>query len=300
MTDQPPASDAGPLAEEALRKGTEFLRSLGVESARLEMEIILAEVLELDRLGLYLNLSRRLSAAEREASRAMLARRRNREPLAYILGRREFYGFSFAVSPAVLVPRPETELLVDLTLEWLAGWSGGRAPLMADIGTGSGAIAIAAALVQEQRGLPGPWIATDVSAAALEVARENAAALGAGERVEFREGSLYEPIPEVFDLIVSNPPYIAEGERASLMPEVAAHEPGLALFSGASGLGHLEALVAGAPARLQPGGVLLMEIGHTQRAAVEALIAGTEGLEAPTFHRDLTGVARVVRVARAG
>lgn len=301
MADAPYSSpDACPTAEEALRKGTDFLRSLGIDSPRLEMELILAEVLELDRLGLYMNLDRRLMPSERDASRGMLARRRNREPLAYILGRREFYGFAFGVTPAVLVPRPETELIVDLVLAWLGAWSFDRPPLMADIGVGSGAIAIASALMQVERGLPGRWIATDISREALAVARDNAATLGAAGLVEFREGSLYQPLDSPVDLIASNPPYIAESERGGLMPEVSRHEPPSALFSGPEGLDHLRALIDGAPDRLTPGGLLILEIGQHQRDPVAHIVEQTPGLEALTFHNDLAGIPRVARARRRG
>lgn len=288
-----------PTAEEALRKGADFLRSLGIDSPRLEMEIILAEVLDLDRVGLYMNLERRLMPDERDASREMLARRRNREPLAYILGRREFYGFTFGVSPAVLVPRPETELIVDLVLEWSKNHNPAEPHLMADIGTGSGAIAIACALLQAERELPARWIATDLSPEALSVARENAAMLGAAGLIEFREGSLYEPLAEPVDLIASNPPYVAEAERDSLMPDVLQFEPASALFSGPEGLDHLRPLIEGAPARLRPGGLLLLEIGRGQRPALERLFAQTSGFESVSFHPDLAGIPRVVRAVRA-
>lgn len=287
-----------PTADEALRKGADFLRSLGVESPRLEMEIILAEVLELDRVGLYMNLERRLMPDERDASRDMLARRRNREPLAYILGRREFYGFTFGVSPDVLVPRPETELIVDLVMEWTKNRSADVPALLADIGAGSGAIAIACALLQADRDVPARWIATDVSPAALAVARENAAMLGAAGLVEFREGSLYDPLTEPVDLIASNPPYVAEFERESLMPDVLQYEPASALFSGPEGLDHLKPLIEGAPERLRPGGLLLLEIGKGQKPAVERIFERTSGFDAVSFHPDLAGIPRVVRAVR--
>lgn len=299
MNDNPRTSASSlPTAEEALRKGADFLRSLGVDSPRLEMEIILAEVLDLDRVGLYMNLERRLMPDEREASREMLARRRNREPLAYILGRREFYGFTFGVSPSVLVPRPETELIVDLVMEWTKSRSQDEPAIMADIGTGSGAIAVACSLLQAEREFPARWIATDLQPAALAVARENAAMLGAAGLIEFREGSLYDPLTEPVDLIASNPPYIAESERDSLMPEVLQFEPASALFSGPEGLDHLKPLIEGAPDRLRPGGVLLLEIGHGQRPALERLFERTPGFDSASFHPDLAGIPRVVRAVR--
>lgn len=197
--------------------------------------------------------------AERFAQLA--ARRRAGEPLAYLLGIKEFYGRDFLVSPAVLVPRPETELLVELAL---ARMSAHAAPRVLDLGTGSGAIAVSLALEHPQAQV----VAVDVSAAALEVAQANARVLGA--RVEFRLGSWWQPIAagERFDLIVSNPPYIAEGDRhlASLT-----HEPALALTDGGDGLACLRAIVAGAGAHLAPDGWLGMEHGWDQGPAVREL-----------------------------
>lgn len=287
-----------PTAEEALRRGTEFLRSLKIPSPRLEMEIILAEVMELDRIGLYTQLERRLTPEERDASREMLTRRRNREPLAYILGRREFYGLTFGVGPSVLVPRPETELIVDLALAFLRQWAESRPPVLADIGTGSGAIAIACARMQSDRDLPGDWIATDIQPEALDLARENAAALGVAGRIEFRQGSIYEPLEGAADLIASNPPYIGEGERESLMAEVAQFEPPVALFSGKNGLEHLETLIGGAADHLNPGGLLLLELGVGQEAPVRDYVARAQGLSEPEFHADLAGISRVLSVRR--
>ncbi len=270
--------EAPRTAGEMLARAKEFLQRKGVEPARLDAELLLAHVLELTRLELYLQLERPVSAAEIDAARALLVRRGKREPVAYILGAREFYGRRFAVDARVLIPRPETELLVDLAL---ARSKERPVVRIADVGTGSGALAVSLAL-----GIPGARVvAVDVSPGALEVARANAAALGS--EIDFVLGDGPEALrgSEPFDLIVSNPPYIAPEARATLEPEVADHEPELALFTPAADPGHwLRRLSSSAGDLLAPGGTLLSELGSGQaEAAVE--IARAAGLVART-HRD--------------
>lgn len=298
----PPAQAVEDLpVEAALRKGTEFLRALGIEAARLEMELILADALGMDRLNLYLNLKRPLGAEAREKSRAALARRKEREPLAYILGSREFYGLKFEVSAAVLVPRPETELLVDRAIrrcQELAAARPDAPPRFADIGAGSGAIAVAVARALKKQGVSARGIATDISSAALEIAARNAAAHDCSDMLGFKQGAFYEPLDGAVDAILANPPYIAEGERAALMPEVARWEPAEALFSGDDGLGHLRELIDGSRDRLDSGGALLLEIGFGQRDAVEAMLRAAPWLESIQFHNDLASIPRVAEATR--
>jgi release factor glutamine methyltransferase len=264
----------------------------GIDSARLDAELLVAHALGVDRVRLYMDLDRPLVGDELAAIRALVGRRRQREPVAYILGRREFYGRRFEVSPAVLVPRPETELLVDRALELLAEDAAG--PVL-DLCTGSGAIAIT--LAAERAALEVD--ATDLSEAALEVARRNAAALGVGERVHLFAGDLFAPLapsgaaPRSYALIACNPPYVAERERASLAPEVAAHEPSLALFGGADGLSVLRRLCAEAPRWLAPEGRILIEIGIEQGAAVSALLRDA-GFRETVVRPDLSGRDRLV------
>ena len=285
--------------ESALRLGEEFLRSFGVQAARLEIELILAEVMGVDRIGLYVNLKRRMTAEHREGSREMLSRRREREPLAYILGRREFYGLGFEVNRSVLVPRPETEGLVDLILEGLKKWdSAGDDPLLADIGTGSGAIAVAAAAIHKRKGPCARWIATDVSNEALDLARKNAERHGVADQIDFRLGSMLEPLDGPVDFLCSNPPYVAESERATLMPEVVEWEPEGALFSGPEGTEHLKALIGAAPDYVCPGGFLLLEIGIGQAENVARWIEEAPGLELIEIHDDLAGIPRIVEASR--
>jgi release factor glutamine methyltransferase len=216
--------------------------------------------------------------------RHLIGRRLTHEPIAYIVGVREFYGRTFKVSPAVLIPRPETEGLIEAVsaLHLVPNST------IVDIGTGSGCIAVTLALEW-----PGTRIvATDESAAALAVARENAIALHA-PHVEFVEADLLPDSSAVFDLIVSNPPYVAESDRASLMPDVLAFEPASALFGGPDGLDVIRQLIPAATERLKPGGHLLMEIGASQDHAV-ADLANRSGLRFDRFLPDLAGIPRVL------
>jgi release factor glutamine methyltransferase len=278
-----------------LRLGAERLREARIPSAALDMSLILAEALGLTRLGLYLDLDRPLSPPERQAAREMLERRLRHEPIAYILGRREFYGLCFEVTPAVLVPRPETEHLVEEVIAWLNAREGRLPePLLADIGTGCGAIAVAAAHAAQGS----QWIATDVSAAALEVARRNARRHGVAERIRFRLGSLLEPLGETFDGLCANLPYVAEGERDRLAPDVARWEPPGALFSGPDGLELLRPMIAAAPARLRAGGLIALECGAGQAETVAGLLAEGEVFHAVRTINDLAGIGRVVLAER--
>lgn len=217
-----------------------------------------------------------------------MARRAGREPIAYITGTREFYGRSFIVSPAVLIPRPETELLIELgQVHGFTGSQvhGGR---IADVGTGSGCLAVTLALE-----LPTAHIvATDISNPALEVARLNAVALGAGERIEFRHGAFFAGSTETFDLIVSNPPYVAETDRSTLQSDVVDFEPPTALFGGPDGLACVRELVRLAPEHLRLGGTLIFEFGFGQADAVRTLIRSSR-LIFVGIHNDLQGIPRV-------
>ena len=218
------------------------------------------------------------------AFRQYISRRLTHEPVAYIIGVHEFYGRIFKVSPAVLIPRPETEGLI----EAVSGLYLAPNIIVADIGTGSGCIAITLALEW-----PGTQIiATDASAEALAVARANAAALQA-TRIEFVEANFLPDSSATFDLIVSNPPYVAESDRASLMPDVRNFEPEPALFGGLDGLDVVRQLIPVASARLKPGGYLLMEIGAGQDHAV-ADLANKSGLRFERFLPDLAGIPRVL------
>jgi release factor glutamine methyltransferase len=273
---------------------TQDLAALGIPGARLDAELLLAHALGCDRVRLYMDMPRPLQRAELALVRSLIVRRRRREPVAYILGRREFYRREFEIDAAVLVPRPETEVLVDRALEALPS----TATRALDLCTGSGVIATTLALER-----PGLTIdAGDVSAPALELARRNATRHGVQDRVQFHLGDLFQALPEVrrYALIVANPPYVAERDIAGLAPEIAQHEPRIALLGGASGLDVIERLCAQAPDWLETGGALLFEIGQGQAANVVDRLARAGRLERVATHRDLSGVERVVEAHRSG
>lgn len=274
-----------------------YLQEKGVERGRLDAEHLLAHVLGVKRLQLYLQHDRPLDREELDRFRPLLRRRAEREPLQYIVGHAAFRELELAVDRRVLIPRPETEVLVDEVLAWAA--AAGRTGLTAvDVGTGSGAIGLA--LAHE-----GPFdlvVATDASPDALAVAGQNARAVGLDGRVHLREGSLFQALGagEAFDVVVSNPPYIAEAEASALEPEVAGWEPAQALFGGPDGMAVIRALVAGAGAHLAPGGLLAMEVGAGQAGLVVAEVEATGEYEDVRVRRDLAGRERVVLATRAG
>ncbi|KAB2312582.1 peptide chain release factor N(5)-glutamine methyltransferase [Betaproteobacteria bacterium SCN2] len=255
--------------------------SLEPAGARLEIRVLLGHALGVNRAWLIAHEHDELPAAPLEKYQALLARRLAGEPVAYLLGEKEFFGRSFHVTPAVLVPRPETELLVELALEKLP--PAGRA---LDLGTGSGCIAITLALERPDCGI----LAVEQSAEALSVAKQNAVRLGA--RLGFYPGSWFQALPadtEKFDLIVSNPPYVAEGDShlAAL-----AQEPAEALASGADGMDDIRLIVQGAPAWLKPGGWLLFEHGWDHGEACRDLLKQAGFCDVET-RADLAGIGRV-------
>lgn len=261
--------------------------ALGIPSARLDAELLVGAALGLLRVKLYLDLDRPLLPEELARVRALVVRRRKREPVAYIVGEREFYRRSYEVTPAVLIPRPDTETLIERALELLPAGSTAR---VLDLCTGSGAIAITLAAERSELHLT----ATDLSAAALEVARRNAERHGVGARCEFLQGDLFAPLAAAahFEVIVANPPYIPEPEIETLQPEVR-HEPRLALASGEDGLSHLERLCSSARTFLAPGGALLFEVGRGQAKQVRSWLEAA-GLREVTARKDLGGIERVV------
>ena len=261
----------------------EFLAGKGVENSRLEAEWMLCAVTGLDRMGLYLNFERALDEAELLSFRTMVSRRAKREPLQYILGSQEFCGLEFEVTPDVLIPRHDTETLVNEAVARKPGTSH-----LLDIGTGSGCIAIAMA-----KRLPGATVtAIELSEAALAVARRNAAINGA--KVEFLAGSLLEPVAgRRFDLILSNPPYIPADDIAQLEPEVRDYEPLGALVGGQDGMDLYRTMIPQAPSFLNSGGMLLVEIGISQSLEVVRLFQES-GFEEIFTARDPGGIERVV------
>jgi release factor glutamine methyltransferase len=245
------------------------LTAAGVDSPRLDAELLLAHVLGHDRPWLWTHLDAPLSPVLLAEFHRLLARRLQREPLPYLLGEWEFYGRPFLVTPAVLIPRPETELLVEAVLTWAIAQQAKR---IADIGTGSGAIGVTLAAE-----LPALHVlAVDISPSALHIARQNAERNGVGERMRFLEGDLLEPLRQTgeipVDAIVANLPYIAEEQFPDLMPEVRTYEPSLALAGGPGGLEIIKRIITDSPGVLAPGGLLALEVGEGQAEDVATLL----------------------------
>lgn len=268
-----------------LKWTAQYFTGKGIENGRLDAELLLAEILQLNRIGLYLNFDRPVNSDELAAFRTLIERRARREPIAYILGRCEFWSLTFKVTPDVLIPRGDTETLVEAALKVLP--PGGA---LLDIGVGSGAIALAIAHERPDASVEG----IDLSPAALAIARENTQSLGLAARVVLRQGDLFALDGNgQYDVIVSNPPYIASGEQTSLMPEVRDFEPALALFAGDDGLDCYRALIPAAKALLKNSGSLLVEVGIGQAAAVAELYDMAGYAEICTS-RDLSRIERVV------
>jgi len=275
-----------------LELAAKFFVGRGIASARLDAELLLAQVLATDRVGVYLRFDRPLGPREVDAYRALIKRRGEGEPVAHLTGRREFWSRSLVVTPDVLVPRPETELVVERALATIA--TPDRALRILDLGTGSGAIAIA--LASE---LPNATVtAVDGSPAAAAVAEQNAATHGVAARVRVVVSDWTAALPpdERFDLVVSNPPYIPSADVATLPAEVR-REPSLALDGGPDGLAAYRRIVAEAARVLEPDGMLLCEIGAGQAAAVVGLFTAADFADVGRF-ADLAGIERVIAGTR--
>ena len=279
---------------ELLRWTTDYFKRSGIDSARLDAEVLLAQVLEVDRLRLYVDYEKPVLPDERNRFRALVQRRaKDRVPVSLLLGKREFWSLEFRVTSDVLTPRPETETLVEAGLSKIPDPE--SVARILDLGTGSGVIALSLAFERPQTVIT----ATDLSQPALQIAAENADHLQMGERIRFLAGDLFEPVAsERFDLIVSNPPYVARDEVKSLPPELA-HEPEMALFAGGDGLDVIRSLVARAGDHLTPGGWLFIELSPEQVDAVEQYFANA-GFEKMERRFDLAGRPRVVGARWSG
>jgi release factor glutamine methyltransferase len=296
----------------ALKQGLAKLRKAHVPSYTLAAELLLLHVLGRDRTWLYAHPEEQVSSSDTERFFALIARRANGEPTQHLTGKQEFWGLEFEVTPDVLIPRPETEHLIEVALDRLAvrELRAGRKQTLtgenlqiADIGTGSGCIAIALA-----KELPGSKIfATDISSKALAIAQRNASRHSFSDQIHFLESNLFSALansslatrhsPLFFDLIASNPPYIGRREAPTLMREVRDHEPEIALYGGEEGYELYADLITQSAAHIKPGGILVLELGHNSLPAVQPL------LDAPSWANvavtnDLAGIARVIAAER--
>jgi release factor glutamine methyltransferase len=282
----------------------DYLKGHGSESPRLDAEVLLAEALGCQRIELYTTFEDVPGDDKRSAFRELVRRRAEGTPVAYLVGRREFYSLSFRVTPDVLIPRPETELLVVAVLDLVKAKgpesSSPQSPIanpsIADVGTGSGIIAVCLA-----KHLPGSRVtAIDISPAALAVAAENAKKHGVAERIEFVAGDLLASVPagRRFDFVVSNPPYVTTAELETLAPDVKKFEPHGALVAGPKGTEVIERLIPQAAERLHPGGHLLMEISPTIHDAVCSLLKSNNRFELGPTIKDLARLPRVVQATR--
>jgi release factor glutamine methyltransferase len=283
---------------------TGHLKKKGVESAAREAELLLAHALGCPRIQLFTRYDEEPTVEERQRYRELVQQRLQGRPVAYLLGRKEFFSLDFEVNPAVLIPRPDTEWLVT---ECLSLAKEAAEPAVLDVGTGSGCLAVAVA--RQHKGAK--VTAVDISAAALAVAGRNAERHGVADRIRFLHGDLFSPLAsdERFDFILSNPPYIPSGmwseptptvPLAALASDVRDHEPRLALDGGADGFAVFDRLIAAAPQHLKPGGWLLVEIGADQEEAARARIEGRAGYDLGKTVHDLAGHPRVLRVRWQG
>jgi release factor glutamine methyltransferase len=271
---------------------TDYLKKSGAENPRLDAEVLLAAARQCERIALYTAFEEIVPDDVRGTFRGLVKRRAEGTPVAYLVGKREFYSLSLRVTPDVLIPRPETEFVVIAALDALKA-AGAKSPLVADVGAGSGAIAIAIAKHASESRV----VAIDISPAALAVAQQNATDHQVAERMDFIAGDLLAAIPaeRKFDLIASNLPYVTEAEFAELAPAVRNHEPRLALVGGEQGTELIECLIPQAAQRLKPGGLLILEISPMIADRVIDLFAADGHFEPATAVKDLAGHVRVVQ-----
>ncbi|MDI6764791.1 MAG: peptide chain release factor N(5)-glutamine methyltransferase [Thermodesulfobacteriota bacterium] len=281
---------------EALNWATDYLRDCGIDHPRLNAELLLARSIHLSREELYIRLHDQVMEEEIKTLEGLSRRRGSGEPLQYILGHQEFWSIDLKVDPRVLIPRPDTERLVEESLSILAKISSKKIPSVLELGTGSGAIAIS--LAKEVKNIF--LVATDLSGDALMVAKENAKQAGVSDKIGFVKGDLLSPFHqgETFDLILSNPPYISDSEISDLSREVRDHEPLIALNGGKDGLEFYRKLISQAPYYLEKEGWFLLEVGSNQASSVSEMIETEGGFEKPERAKDLSGIERVVKAQR--
>jgi len=276
---------------------SDYFASHGIEHSRADAEILLAYTLGLQRIDLYVQYDKPLTPHELARFRGIIQRRIRREPVAYITGEKEFWSLGLKVTPDVLIPRPETEFLVETALAVLSEDTGAGARKILELGTGSGAAILALATER-----PGDILyASDQSGKALSIARENADRHGISKRIFFFCGDWFTPLnreADGFNLIISNPPYIRQGDIPNLQPEIFRFEPHAALDGGPSGIDSLTFIITAAPSYLLPNGHLLLEIGHDQRILLEKVIEKTGCYREAAFLKDYSGHDRVLKIRK--
>ena len=287
--------------KDLLRVSTDYLQEKQIDSPRLTAEVLLAFQLEMNRVALYLNLDQPLNEPEVSGYRELIRRRIQREPLQYITGVQEFWSLDFEVDPRVLIPRPETELLVEqaMAIHETRSAQGAGIDTILDLGTGSGALAITLA-----KEIPDARIwATDISGGAIDLATRNAEKHEVLDRIEFIPGDLWQPLTDMgmaFDLIVSNPPYVSDEEYRNLSPEVHDHEPRISLYANEYGLYYIRKIIEGCEAFLNPGGWLLMEMSPGQTEEALERISSMDTLEKGSRIQDYSQRYRVVLTRKKG
>ena len=281
------------IVHDILNESTKALEAAEIPSARLDAEVLLSFCLGCDRLEFYKNPDMTISEAKLSTFRNLIARRLQWEPVAYITGRKEFWSFSLDVNNSVLIPRPDTEIIVEEALTICRNIDSSEIKIL-DIGTGSGAIALA--LASEITGAK--VVATDISPAALNLAQKNATALGLKEKIYFQQGDLFEPVDGIFDIIVCNPPYISAQDYEKLPAGVKDYEPQDALLAGKSGLEFYEKLIYQAAGFLQKNGWLLLEIGAKQETGVRGIMEAAGFYDSIEMRRDYAGLPRVIKARR--
>ncbi len=278
--------------DDAIQKASDQLTRAGIMTARLDAELLLSHILQKNRAWIFTHIHETLDPGSAELFHELTDRRARREPLQYIVGRQEFWGLEFKVTPDVLIPRPETELVVEAAINVLKQTP---QPAAIDLCTGSGCIAVS--LANELR--TARVFATDTSDRALAVARENARKHGVMERIRFLEGDLFRPLEELdlagkADVITANPPYVQSGDLPSLQPEVRDHEPLVALIAGPAGTEIHQRIIGQAPNFLKQHGILVMEMGIGQSDSVIKMVNRTAAYSKPEILKDLSGIDRVI------
>ncbi len=280
------------MLKEALHQASKALASAAIEDAPLEAELLLMHLLGIDRAQLYCRLDEELPSSDVHALDQLLKRRLGHEPIAYIIGHREFFGNDFYVAPGVLIPRPESELLVGKALDFVSCRFPRRDPIIADIGTGCGAIAISLALLLHQAKI----YATDISPRALEIAAKNCDRHQVRDRVHLLEGDLLDPLPEPVDIIIANLPYVKDADLTQLSAEIRLFEPSSALAGGEDGLDKVRQLLGQAGGKLRAGGLVLVEIAAGQREAAVSWARELLPRAGVELAQDLGGWDRVLSV----